>query len=54
MICRLPTNFMLWQEKSVLFNEGRSPPAKNSPWTRYCDRTRQQFFDASQLNLFDF
>ncbi|MET3109456.1 hypothetical protein AAKU58_004313, partial [Oxalobacteraceae bacterium GrIS 1.18] len=32
--------FMLWQEKSVLFNEGRNPPAKNSPWTRYCNRTR--------------
>jgi len=36
---------MLWQEKSVLFNEGRNPPAKNPPWTRYCDRTKPRLIE---------
>ena len=39
MICRLPTNFMPWQEKFALFNEGQSPPGKNSLRVRYCDKT---------------
>ena len=38
----LPTSFMHWQEKSVLFEERASVPARNTFVSRQRDRTKAQ------------